>query len=338
MTARTLRLRGIPGWLALAVGAAALLVGCGGGTDDGDGRTTIGFMPKLVGIEYFNACEVGAKEAAAELGVNLVYDGPIVNDAAKQVEMIDTWIMRGFDVICVAPNDPNSVAPVLRKARERGMVVLSYDADAKKDARQYFVNQATYEDIAVALVDVMAEGIGNEGEVAIITGSLTAENQNIWIDNMRKHMKKAYPKMVEVDFRPSEEDQQVAFQVAQDIMKAHPNLKGIFGMTSVALPGAAGAVEQAEAADQVFVTGVSTPSSMRQYVKSGAVKKFVLWNPVDLGYLTVHVGVALANQGLPADANIFQAGRLGTVEIRGDEVLLGKPLIFDAANIDDFDF
>lgn len=324
--------------IVCGIAVMALIAGCGGGQKT-SGKLTVGFMPKLVGIEYFNACEVGAKEAAAELDVELVYDGPTSNDVSKQVEMLDTWIARGLDAICVAPNDPNSIAPVLQKALNRGMAVLAYDADAKTEARRFFVNQATYDDIAKTLVDVMAEGIGKAGEVAIITGSLTAENQNIWIEKMRAYMAGAYPEMKEVDFRPSEEDQQLAFQVAQDIMKAHPDLKGIFGMTSVALPGAAGAVEQADAADRVFVTGLSTPSSMRQYIKSSAVKKFVLWNPVDLGYLTVHAAVACAKGELkPGESNVIQAGRLGSVQISGDQILLGPPLIFTVENIDHFQF
>ncbi len=318
--------------------AMSLCVGCGGGTEQAQDTLTVGFMPKLVGIEYFNACKKGADEAAKELGVTLVYDGPVENDSSKQIEMIDIWLQRGMDVICVAPNDPQSIAPVLKRAQDRGIKILAYDADAQADARAYFINQATYDAIAQALVDVMAEGIGGEGEYAIITGSLTAENQNIWIGKMREYMKTKYPKMVEVEFRASEEDLQMAFQVAQDIMKAHPNLKGIFGMTSVALPGAAGAVEQAGAQDKVFVTGVSTPNSMRDYVKNGVVKKFVLWNPVDLGYLTVQVGVALAKDQIPADAQIFQAGRLGTVEIKDGVVLLGPPTVFTPENIDQFDF
>ncbi len=312
--------------------------GCGGDSEDGEKKTVIGFMPKLMGIEYFNACEKGAKEAAAELGVELFYDGPMENSVSRQAEMTDTWILREMDAICVAPNDPDSISPVLKKARSRGIHVVAYDADAQPDARRYFVNQATYSGIAESLVDVMAEGIGGEGEIAIITGSLTAKNQNMWIDLMRKYMAEKYPNMKEVDFRGSEEDQQAAHKVALDLMKAHPNLKGIFGMTSVALPGAGGAVQQADMIGKVFVTGLSTPNGARQYVKSGAIGKFILWDAVDLGYLTVHVATAMVRGQIPEDAEIFPAGRLGNVEIHGDEILLGAPLVFSAENIDEYDF
>jgi rhamnose transport system substrate-binding protein len=299
-------------------------------------RITIGVMPKLVGIDYFNTCEKGALEAGKALGVDIVYDGPITNDVTKQAEMIDTWITRRLDVITVAPNDPNALSPTLKKAMARGIKVLTWDADSEPDSRHYFVNQATYEGIGYALVDVMAEEIGGKGDVAIITGSLTAANQNIWMDWMRKRVAEAYPELNIVTVKPSEEDQQMAFQVAQDLLKAYPNLKGIWGITSVAFPGAARAVRESGYAGKVAVTGLSTPGAMREYVKDGTVKTVLLWNPVDLGYLTVYAAKKLLDTDrLPAE---FEAGRLGKVQVKGNEILLGPPMRFTQTNIDDFDF
>jgi len=293
-------------------------------------------MPKLVGIDYFNACEKGALEAGKELGVKIVYDGPITNDVTKQAEMIDTWITRRLNVITVAPNDPHALAPTLKKAMARGIKVLTWDADSDADSRNYFVNQATYEDIGYALVDVMAEEIGGKGDVAIITGSLTAANQNVWMEWMRKRIAEAYPELNIVTVKPSEEDQQMAFQVAQDLLKAYPNLKGIWGITSVAFPGAARAVRESGYAGKVAVTGLSTPRAMREYVKDGTVKTVLLWNPVDLGYLTVYAAKKLLDaKTLPAE---FEAGRLGKVAVKGNEILLGPPMRFTKTNIDDFDF
>lgn len=297
---------------------------------------TIGVMPKLVGIDYFNAAEKGAREAAAELGVKLVYEGPISNDVTKQAEMLDTWIMRKMDVIAVAPNDPNALAPTLKKAMKRGIKVLTWDADSDPKGRDYFVNQATYEAIGHGLVDVMAEQIGEKGETAIVTGSLTAANQNIWMEHMRKRIEDKYPEMKIVTVKPSEEDQQLAVQVTQDLFKAYPNLKGVFGITSVALPGAALATRQSGMTGKVTITGLSTPNVMKQFVEDGTVKTFLLWSPVDLGYLTVHAAKLLKEKGtLPAE---FEAGRLGTIQVKGKEVLLGPPTRFTAENIADFDF
>jgi len=299
-------------------------------------KLTIGVMPKLVGIDFFNACERGAKEAAKELNVELVFDGPITADATKQVEMLDTWITRKFDVIAVAPNDPHALSPTLKKAIQRGIKVLTWDADSDPDSRNYFVSQATYESVGYALVDVMAELIGGKGKVAVVTGSLTAANQNEWMVWMRKRIAEKYPTMEIVTVKPAEEDQQLAFQVATDLMKAYPDLSGIFGITSVALPGAAEAARQAGKSGKIVITGLSTPNIMRQYVKDTTVKEFVLWSPVDLGYLTVYAAKLLQEQGqLPEK---FQAGRLGEISRLQTMILLGQPIRFNAQNIDQYQF
>lgn len=304
-------------------------------------KLTIGVMPKKVGLEYFKACEQGAREAAAELGIELVYDGPVDNNVAKQSQMVDTWATRRFDAIAVAPNDPAAIVPALSKARKRGAKTLTWDADADPASRDFFVNQASSEGIAKALMDVMAEGIGENGKYIIITGSLTAANQNTWMELMEKYRQERYPNMINLspgEPKASEEDQALATQVASDILKAYPDVQGIFAITSVALPGAAEALRRANAADRVFLTGLATPNAMRQYVKEGTVKKVVLWNAVDLGYLTVYASVAAAKGEIQPGAQTFNAGRLGAVKVVGDEILLGPPLVFDASNIDNYSF
>jgi len=301
-----------------------------------ESQVTIALMPKLMGIDYFNACERGAKEAAKALNVKLIYEGPLTNDVSRQAEILDTWIARKINVIAVAPNDPHALAPTLKKAMKRGIRVMTWDADSDEDSRNYFVNQATYQDIGYGLVDVMAEQIGGQGEVAIVTGSLTAANQNIWMDWMRKRMSERYPGLKIVTVKPSEEDQKLAFQVSQDLLKAYPNLKGIFGITSISLPGAAHAVRASGYSGRIAVTGLSTPKSMRQYVKDGTVKTFLLWNPVDLGYLTVYAAKRLVDNGkLPEQ---FDAGRLGNIKIQGAQILLGPPIRFTEKNVTQFDF
>jgi rhamnose transport system substrate-binding protein len=308
----------------------------GTASGSGDKTLTIGVMPKLVGIDYFNAVEQGAKEAAKELGVKLVYEGPVTDDVARQAEMLDGWIARKVDVIAVAPNDPHALAPTLRKASQRGIKTLTYDTDSDEDSRLYFVNQATAESIGNGLVDVMAEQIGGEGEVAIVTGSLTAANLNSWMEFMQKRIAEKFPQMKVVTVKPSQEDQQIAFQVTQDLLKAYPNLKGVFGITSVALPGAAEAVKQSGLSGKIVVTGLSTPKSMKKYIDDGTVKVFLLWSPVDLGYLTVHAAKAVADGTKLGET--FSAGRLGDKQVSGTQVLLGDPLRFTKENIDQFDF
>jgi rhamnose transport system substrate-binding protein len=325
--------------MALVLVAASCGVGQqpsqGGG---GSGPTKICMMPKLVGIPYFNASEKGAEEAAKELGVELVYDGPTEAKAALQSQMIEQWIQQQCGAISVAANDPNALAPAMKKAGDAGIKTSAWDADVAKDAREVFVNQATFEAIGYKLVDVMAEQTGGKGEFLVVTGSLTAPNQVAWLKEMRERMKEKYPEMSIASVEPGEEDLQLGIDITKNYLRANPDTAGVFGITSVALPGAAEAVEQEGLEGEVAVTGLSTPNDMKPYLESGAVEKFVLWNPVDLGYLTVHVANAQLEGNLPKSGT-FEAGRLGKVKmIAEDEVLLGPPLVFTQENIDQYNF
>jgi rhamnose transport system substrate-binding protein len=303
------------------------------------GTLTIAMMPKLVGIDYFNACREGAEEAAKELGdVELIYDGPTEAKVDRQVAMIDTWITQRVNAIAVAANDPVALAPALKKARAAGITTITYDADAEPDSRVFFVNQCSADAIAAALTDEMAEQKGPDAKTAIVTSSLTAPNQNDWMKRMEKYREEKYPEMKVLTVQPSEEDQRLAFQRTQDILKAFPDVEGVWGISSVAFPGAADAVQKAGKSGQIAVVGLSTPQSMAQFVKNGTVKTVILWNPVDLGYLTIHVARAVARGELQPGASSFQAGRLGAKPINGDQVLLGDPMEFNKANIDQYKF
>lgn len=314
------------------------LIGCAPSVEPGPERITIGMMPKLIGISYFNACQKGAEEAAAELDVELVYDGPDVDRVEDQARIVDGWSAQGFRCIAVAPNDPEVISPPLRRAKEAGAVTLTWDADANPTAsgRALFVNQAPVDAVAHALVDVLAEQIGGEGTAVIVTGSATSPNQTAWMASMRKHLAAKYPKINVPEALVSDEDQAKAQQLTRDAMSAHPNLKGVWGITSVALPGAAKAVRDAGMSGKVAVTGLSLPNTVREYVKDGTIAKFVLWNPVDLGYLTVYVAKRLADGALPPGTHDF--GRLKGIVVTDGEALLGEPVIFDANTIDQFDF
>jgi len=329
----------------------AFAFGCSGGDKkgedgaaaaDGKGKKiVVCLLPKKKGVPYFTSCSEGAMEAAKELGnVELIYDGPTSGDAADAVKLVDQWMAKGVDVIAVSPNDPAVLGPALKKAREAGIKVLTWDADADADSREFMVNQATPEQIGNALVDAMAKDLGGDqaaGDVAIVTASLTAANQNEWMKFMKSRLAK-YPGLHLVAVKPSNEDQKLAFSVTQDLMKAYPNLKGVFAISSVAFPGAAEAIKQAGKSGQVFVTGLSTPNDMRSYVKDGVVKSVILWSTVDLGYLTVFAARALVDGDLKAGATKLKAGRLGEKEVKGDNVLLGGTMTFTKENIDQFNF
>src|SRR5262245_42935211 len=294
-------------------------------------KITVCLLPKKKGLPYFTTCAKGAAEAAKELGnVELIYDGPTDGSPEQAASMIERWTLQGVDVIAVSPNDPDVVAPAMKRAREKGVHVITWDADAKADAREFMVNQATPKDIGYALVDTMAKDLGGDqatGDVAIVTATLTAANQNEWMKHMKERLGK-YPGLKLVTTKPSNEDQRLAFQVTKDLIGAYPNLRGVFGISSVAFPGAAEAIKQSSKGGTVLVTGLATPNDMKAYVHDGTVRSVVLWNTIDLGYLTVHAAEAVATGKLKAGQTSLKAGRLGEKKIEGDQILLGDILVF----------
>lgn len=303
-------------------------------------KLVIGVMPKLIGIDFFNATQKGAEKAGEELGVTVDFDGPVTNDVTLQAQMLETWIAKKYDAIAIAPNDPDAIAPVLEKARKRGIAVITWDADSTAEARDFFVNQCTAESVAHTLMDVMAQGAGEDANYIIVTGSLTAANQNIWMRHMEAYRQEKYPNMTNLSETPkaSEEDQALATQVTTDCLKTYADLDGIFAITSVALPGAAEALRKAGKGDDVFLTGLATPNAMKEYVMQDVVKQFVLWNPVDLGYLATRAAVACARGELEPGAASFEAGHVGECAIDGDTIILGAPIVFSKDNINDYDF
>jgi rhamnose transport system substrate-binding protein len=300
-------------------------------------RPVIAMMPKAKGDPYFVSCRVGAEEAAKELGAELIWDGPTSLDAARQNEVIENWITRQVDVIAVAVENRAGISTVLRKARERGIKVLTWDADAEPDARDFFVNQATSEGIGNTLTDEAARLLGGKGEFAIITGALSAANQNEWIAFIKKRMAAQHPGLTLATIRPSDDDRDKAFSETQTILRVHPNTKLVMAISAPAVPGAAEAVRQAGRKD-VHVIGLSLPNINKPYVHGGWVQTVVLWNTRDLGYLTIHAGLQLLQGTLSAGAASMQGGRLGQLQIRGSEIILGPPLKFTKGNIDQFDF
>ncbi|MEO5817161.1 MAG: substrate-binding domain-containing protein [Gemmatimonadaceae bacterium] len=300
-------------------------------------RAIVAMMPKAKGDPYFISARKGADSAASALGVELLWDGPTDLDPAKQNEVVEAWITRGVDAIAVSVENKEAISTVLRKARAKGIKVVTWDADAEKDARDFFVNQATPQGIGYTLTDEAARIMGGTGEFAIITASLSAANQNEWIKYIRERLAAKYPGMKLVALQPSDGDRDRAFSETQTVLKVHPKVKVIMAIAAPAVPGAAEAVKQSGRTD-VKVTGLSLPNMCRPYIKSGVIESIVLWNTMDLGALAVRVAQAAASGELKPGASTLDAGALGTFEVAGDEVRLGAPFIFNKQNIDRFNF
>ena len=300
-------------------------------------KPLIALMPKAKGDPYFVSCKQGADEAAKELGVELLWDGPTDLDPAKQNEVVEAWITKGVDVIAVSVENKVGISTVLRKAKEKGIKVITWDADAEKDARDAFINQATPQGIGYTLTDEAARILNNKGDFAIITASLSAANQNEWIKYIKERLAQKYPDMKLVAIQPSEGDRDRAFAETQTVLKVYPNVKVIMAIAAPAVPGAAEAVQQSGRKD-VKVTGLSLPNMNKPYVKAGVVESVVLWNTIDLGYLTVYAANALSTGQLKRSDKAINAGRLGEIEVVDGEVRLGAPFIFNKENIDRFNF
>ena len=331
----------------LAIAGLATLFGCskssesgGGGSGDGAGgkKTTIALMPKSKGNAYFISCKKGADKAAQELGIELLFDGPTDPDPAKQNEIVENWITIGVDAIAVACENREGISTALRKAKSKGIKVITYDADAQSDAREFFVNQATPEGIGFTLMDEAARLCGNEGEFAIITASLTAANMIEWQKYIEARRADKYPNMKMIALRPCDDLKDKAQSEATALLSANPNLKCIMAICSPAVPGAAEAVKQAGKTGKVKVLGLGLPNENKRYVHDGVTDSVILWNTEDLGYLTIVAADALAKGTLKTGDKSIKAGALGEFQIEGDSILLGKPFIFNKGNIDKFDF
>ena len=271
-------------------------------------KITVVDIPKLIGIGYFNATSKGITDAAAELGnVEAKTDGPTQANIDQQISFIDNYITSGVDGILFAANDPVAIAPVLKKALSKGINVVGYDANSTPDARQWFVNQAEFNGIAKSLIDNMAKEIGEDGAFAIVTSTFTTPNQARWIAEMAAYAAKCHPKMKWLETVEAQEDNVLSFNQATTLINKYGDeLKGLFGMTSVATPASAEAVTQAGKCGTIAVVGLATPNAMKPYVEKDCVKSVVLWNPVDLGYAALHVLRAVADGDLKAGATIGQ--------------------------------
>ena len=298
-------------------------------------------VPKLIGIGYFNATAKGVAEGAKDLGnVTAKTDGPTKANIDDQITMIDNYITSGVNGILFAANDPVAIAPVLKKAMSKGIHVVGYDSNSSVDAREWFVNQASFNGVAKALMDNLASQIGEDGAFAIVTSTFTTPVQARWIAEMAAYTEKCHPKMKWLETVEAQEDNILSFNQANTLMNKHgKTLKGLIGMTSVATPAAAEAITQTNKCGQIAVTGLALPNSMKPYVNKGCVKSVVLWNPSDLGYAATQVLRAAIDGTLKPGATSVKAGKLGELQIvNGSEVLLGSPTVFTKESINQFDF
>jgi simple sugar transport system substrate-binding protein/rhamnose transport system substrate-binding protein len=311
--------------------------GSSGAVTQKSGTPTIVVMPKLVGIPYFNASEIGAVQAGKDLGINVIYTGPTTADAAEQVRMLEDYISRGVDAICVAPNDAAALTPVLKKAKQAGIKVLDWDTSADPSVVDLSVHQIDDKQFGELYFDLLVETAGDSGDYALLTGGLSAANLNSWIDYGQAYAKTKYPGLrLVTDKVPTDEKQQVAYQKTLDLITAYPNLKGVLGYSTPTPIGAAQAVQEKGLKDKIVVIGSGMPTDSGPYLEDGSLDASLLWDPSKLGYLTVVLANNLLQGQMPVDGQDIP--KVGKISVSGKNVVMGPPAVFTKSNYKQYPF
>src|ERR687894_608372 len=298
-------------------------------------------IPKQLGNPYEEFEHSGVDEALEELGGSNRITGPTDASASSQISIINAAAQQKPDAIIIAGNDPDAVAPALKQAAQRGIKVVGMDSDVAADARSVFINQVTTQLVGENQVESIGKQIGYKGEIAILSATANATNQNAWIEVMEETLKEdKYKDMKLVKVAYGDDDDQKSFQETQGLIQAYPNLKGIISPTTVGVAAAARYLSKSPQKGKVKLTGLGFPNQMRKFVKDGTVDEFQLWVPKDVGYLAGQAAAALASGRITGkQGEKFTAGRLGEYTIgENGEIVLGPLTTFNADNIDDFDF
>ena len=298
-------------------------------------------IPKQLGNPYEEFEHSGVDEALKELGGSNRITGPTDAGASTQIPIINAAVQQKPDAIIIAGNDPDAVAPALKQAAQRDIKVVGMDSDVAPDARSVFVNQVTTELVGKNQVESIAKQIDNKGEIAILSATANATNQNAWIKVMKETLKDPKYKDIKlVKVAYGDDDDQKSFQETQGLIQAYPNLKGIISPTTVGVAAAARYLSTSPQKGKIKLTGLGFPNQMRKFVKDGTVEEFQLWVPKDVGYLAGQAAAALvAGRITGEEGEKFTAGRLGEYTIGANgEIVLGPLTTFDKDNIDEFDF
>ena len=305
------------------------------------GDITLALVPKNLGNPYFDTANVGAQEAAGELGITVEYQGSATADATEQIQLLNSLIAQQVNGLAISANDADALVPTGQEAMAACIPVVTWDSAIAPEGRNVHVVQATAEGIARVQIEMASELADGEGQIAILSATSTAPNQNEWIGLMEEVLQEdEYSGLELVDTVYGDDEDEKSYNEALGLMRTYPDLEVIIAPTTVGIAASARAVEDQDRVGEVFVTGLGTPNQMREYVKGGSSPEFALWNPGDLGYLAIYTTYAIATgeiAGEPGDT--YEAGKLGSYTIADDgTVLLGTPTVFDADNIDDFDF
>ncbi len=304
-----------------------------------DEKNTVAFVPQIVGIPYFDAMEAGGKKAAEALGVKFIYSGPVDTNPVDQLQIVQNLVDQGVGAVSVSVLDASSIAPVVESAKAKGVKLFTADSDAPKSGRAVYVAQATDQGLGFSIIDELVKRVGPDAKIGIISGEATASNLNAWIGFMQQRAKEKYPKLTLLAPQFAGGTAERAAQLAGDLMTANPDIRAIIGVASTTCPGVAQAIETAGKIGKVIGTGYCSPNTARNYLKDGAFGFSVLWDPAELGYLTVWAGKQLIDgKFFDATNNVPGMSHPVTYDKATGVLLLGDPAIFTAENVDQYKF
>lgn len=322
---------------AIAVGLFASIAGCAKKEPE---KIRIAMVVKSLGNGFFDAAHNGAKEAAAELkDVEIIYTGPTTPSAEGQIEIINSLISQKVNAIVISANDPNALVPITKKAMSRGIKVVSFDSGLAPEGRLMQLNPSNAELIGLKQIQMAADAIGGEGEIAILSASAQATNQNIWIGVMKKVLEKPeFSKMKLVATVYGDDQSDKSYREAIGLLHSNPKLKVIISPTTVGINAASKAVVDEHLVGKVFVTGLGLPSEMAGHVKSGAVQEFAIWNPIDLGYAATYAAYDFVKgQPTAKPGGSVAAGRMGSIALDANgEGAMAPPFTYNKGNVDKF--
>jgi rhamnose transport system substrate-binding protein len=325
--------------LAIAALAASMLVAVTG-CEKKPEKVRIAMVVKSLGNGFFDAAHAGANEAAAELkDVEIIYTGPTTPSAEGQIEIINSLISQKVSAIVISANDPDALVPIAKKAMARGIKVISFDSGLAPEGRLMQLNPSNASLIGQRQIQMASDAIGGAGEIAILSASAQATNQNIWINVMKTELAKPeFSKLKLVATVYGDDQSDKSYREAIGLLRSNPNLKAIIAPTTVGINAASKAVVDEHLVGKVFVTGLGLPSEMAGHVKTGAVREFAIWNPIDLGYAATYAAYDFVKAAPNAKAGgSVSAGRMGTIAIdAGGEAAMGAPFTYNKENVDKF--
>ena len=330
--------------LLLAVAMVFAMVACGAGAKKGDDKFEIVVVPKDSSNPWFVRMDTGVKEyAAAHPELNVYQKGTDQIDATLQAQLVEDLIAQGVDAICVVPVDIQSIDPVLKKAKDAGIVVIAHEGSALTNV-DYDIEAFSNAGYGQFIMDNLAMAMGEEGVYTTMVADLTNGSHNEWADAAVAYQKEAYPNMTLLEAQPrveSHDNGDTAYNVAKECIKAYPELKGIMGTSSFDAPGVARAIDELGLTDKFFTTGTGMPADNAALLKSGAIKSLTLWDPAVAGQAMIALAVKVLNGETISGTVDLGVDGYKAMEFRpgSSTVLEGQGWVtINAENVDSFGF